>query len=52
MIPLGQFNQTVAATCICAAYPWRQFVSAGGLMSYGTSVTDLYRRDAGHAIKY
>jgi ABC-type uncharacterized transport system substrate-binding protein len=29
-----------------AAYPWRDFVVAGGLMSYGPNVTDLFRRAA------
>jgi putative ABC transport system substrate-binding protein len=27
-----------------AAYEWREFVEAGGLMSYGASIADLYRR--------
>jgi len=29
-----------------AVYPWRDFVDAGGLMSYGASLTDLSRRAA------
>ena len=33
---------------IPATYPWREFVILGGLMSYGTSVSDLYRRAAGY----
>jgi putative ABC transport system substrate-binding protein len=33
---------------IAATYPWREFVTLGGLMSYGTSVVDLYRRAAGY----
>jgi putative tryptophan/tyrosine transport system substrate-binding protein len=27
-----------------AVYPWREFVDAGGLMAYGPSIADLYRR--------
>jgi putative ABC transport system substrate-binding protein len=27
-----------------ACFPWREYVVAGGLMSYGTSLTDSYRR--------
>jgi putative ABC transport system substrate-binding protein len=29
-----------------AVYPWKEFVEAGGLMSYGLNVTDLFRRAA------
>jgi len=29
-----------------AVYPWREFVDAGGLMSYGPNFADLYRRAA------
>jgi putative ABC transport system substrate-binding protein len=27
-------------------YPWREFVEAGGLIAYGPSLEDLYRRAA------
>jgi putative tryptophan/tyrosine transport system substrate-binding protein len=29
-----------------AVYPWRDFVDAGGLMSYGSDLADLFRRAA------
>jgi putative ABC transport system substrate-binding protein len=31
-----------------AVYPNRSFVTAGGLMSYGPNLLDLYRRAAGY----
>jgi putative tryptophan/tyrosine transport system substrate-binding protein len=32
-------------------YGFKEFVAAGGLMSYGTMQTDLYRRAAAHVDK-
>src|SRR5262249_11770580 len=34
-----------------AMYGFKEFVTAGGLMSYGTMQTDLYRRAAAHVDK-
>jgi putative ABC transport system substrate-binding protein len=45
-------NQLVglAAThAVAAIYQWREFAEAGGLMSYGTSLTDAYRSAGNYA---
>jgi len=40
-----------AAERLPAAYGYREFVEAGGLLSYGADVSDLYRRAAGFVVR-
>jgi putative tryptophan/tyrosine transport system substrate-binding protein len=53
---LIQTNQSVviqlaASHRLPAIYTFRDFVDAGGLVSYGASLSDLYRRAAGYVDK-
>ena len=43
----GRIEQLAALTvrhALPAVYQWREFTAAGGLLSYGSSVTDVYRQ--------
>ena len=46
-----QIVDFVAKTRLPAMYPYREFVAAGGLMSYGPSYADLFRRSATYVDK-
>jgi ABC-type uncharacterized transport system substrate-binding protein len=39
----NQLSSIAASYRVPAVYPWPEFVKAGGLMSYGTSLGDAYR---------
>jgi putative ABC transport system substrate-binding protein len=42
----GRIADLAATTRLPAMYGWREYVDAGGLMSYGPSFQDIYRRAA------
>jgi putative ABC transport system substrate-binding protein len=50
----NQFDQLVtlaAHHAVPAIYEWRQFAEAGGLISYGTSLTGMWRQVAGYVVR-
>ena len=58
VLPSSMFNgerrrlvDLAAKNRLPAVYSWREFVDAGGLMSYGPNLVDLYRRPATYVDK-
>jgi hypothetical protein len=53
------WNDALGAVDVCnlepnhlarASHPWREYVDAGGLMSYGINLRDQYRRAADYVL--
>ena len=51
LLERGRIADLAAKHRLPAMYGFKEFVTAGGLMSYGTMQTDLYRRAAAHVDK-
>jgi putative ABC transport system substrate-binding protein len=47
----GRIAALAAKTHLPGIYEWREFSEAGGLMSYGADLADLYRRAATYVDK-
>jgi putative ABC transport system substrate-binding protein len=37
---------------VAGCYPWREYVTARGLMSYGSNVVDSYRQGASTPVEF
>ena len=46
-----QLTELATKNRLATVYPWREYVDAGGLMSYGPDLADSYRRAAGYVAK-
>ena len=47
----SQLIKLAAHRSLPAAYPWREYVESGGLMSYGPKIIDAYRQMGRHAAR-
>jgi putative ABC transport system substrate-binding protein len=41
---IEQLAELTSRQALPAVYQWREFTAAGGLLSYGSSITDVYRQ--------
>jgi putative ABC transport system substrate-binding protein len=51
LVQRGRIVDLAAKNRVPTSYEWREFAEAGGLMSYGTNIADMYRRLATYVDK-